>query len=126
MTWGLVLWHPLDAYTDHMPSDIPWTSCHHGVPWIAVLRALYVDTSACLARHEQGIKIPKKPKSDTFDSNTITPGTPFMDRLATALQYYVHKKMNNDPGWKGVEVGGKIRVVVVAAVVERRLGGCKD
>lgn len=43
-------------------------------------------------------------RSELFDSNTITPGTPFMDRLATALQYFVHLRLNYDPGWKGVEV----------------------
>jgi 5'-3' exoribonuclease 2 len=54
---------------------------------------------------KQGIKIPKKEKSEIADSNTITPGTPFMHRLSIALQYYVHKRLNGDPGWKNVEVG---------------------
>lgn len=50
------------------------------------------------------LQLPKREKNDLMDSNTITPGTPFMDRLAIALQYYVHLRLNNDPGWKGVEV----------------------
>lgn len=33
-------------------------------------------------------QLPKREKSELFDSNTITPGTPFMDRLATALQVW--------------------------------------
>ena len=37
-----------------------------------------------------------------WDSNAITPGTPFMDLLATSLRYWVAKKLNTDPGWKGV------------------------
>lgn len=36
----------------------------------------------------------------SWDSNAITPGTPFMDFLATSLRYWVVQKMNNDPGWK--------------------------
>mmetsp|Transcript_1910 Transcript_1910/g.4334 ORF Transcript_1910/g.4334 Transcript_1910/m.4334 type:complete len:1136 (+) Transcript_1910:112-3519(+) len=52
----------------------------------------------------QGIKLPKAEKSELHDSNTITPGTPFMDRLATALQYYVHMRLNSDPGWQDIEV----------------------
>ena len=36
---------------------------------------------------KQGIKLPDKDDTDTFDSNVITPGTPFMERLAMALQW---------------------------------------
>ena len=53
---------------------------------------------------KQGIKIPVKDKSDVFDSNTITPGTPFMHRLSVALQYYIHCRLNSDPGWKKITV----------------------
>ena len=27
-----------------------------------------------------------------------------MDHLATALQYYIHERLNNHPGWKGITV----------------------
>lgn len=37
-----------------------------------------------------------------WDSNAITPGTPFMALLAAALRYWVAQKMNTDPGWKQV------------------------
>ncbi|KAG6849663.1 hypothetical protein H0H93_006505 [Arthromyces matolae] len=40
----------------------------------------------------------------SWDSNAITPGTPFMSLLATSLRYWVVKKMNSDPGWKNMEV----------------------
>lgn len=39
-----------------------------------------------------------------WDSNAITPGTPFMDLLASSLRYWVIKKMNEDPGWKDLQV----------------------
>lgn len=48
-----------------------------------------------------GVEEDKVPK---LDSNVITPGTEFMEKLASALRYYIHMKMNSDPGWQGVKV----------------------
>jgi 5'-3' exoribonuclease 2 len=39
---------------------------------------------------------------EAWDSNAITPGTPFMDLLANSLRYWVVQKLNTDPGWKDV------------------------
>lgn len=35
-----------------------------------------------------------------FDSNCITPGTPFMFRLQQHLQYFVQAKLDTDPSWR--------------------------
>ncbi|CCM03396.1 uncharacterized protein FIBRA_05526 [Fibroporia radiculosa] len=40
----------------------------------------------------------------SWDSNAITPGTPFMDLLASSLRYWVAHKMNTDPGWSQLQV----------------------
>lgn len=47
---------------------------------------------------------PEKLKEEHFDSNCITPGTPFMDRLAKCLHYYIHDRLNTDSGWKNIKV----------------------
>ena len=38
----------------------------------------------------------------TWDTNQITPGTPFMDILAASLRYWCAYKVNVDPGWEKV------------------------
>ena len=53
---------------------------------------------------EKGIHIPEKQKEAHFDSNCITPGTEFMDRLAVCLRYYIHDRVDKDPGWAKIQV----------------------
>ena len=40
----------------------------------------------------------------TWDSNAITPGTPFMFMLAASLKYWCAYKINTDPGWQNMKV----------------------
>eukprot|EP00276_Gloeochaete_wittrockiana_P024226 CAMPEP_0184365928 /NCGR_PEP_ID=MMETSP1089-20130417/151202_1 /TAXON_ID=38269 ORGANISM="Gloeochaete wittrockiana, Strain SAG46.84" /NCGR_SAMPLE_ID=MMETSP1089 /ASSEMBLY_ACC=CAM_ASM_000445 /LENGTH=527 /DNA_ID=CAMNT_0026707337 /DNA_START=45 /DNA_END=1624 /DNA_ORIENTATION=+ len=53
---------------------------------------------------EKGMDVPLKKDKEHFDSNVITPGTPFMDHLAYALRYYIHERVNTEAGWQNVKV----------------------
>lgn len=44
------------------------------------------------------------PKEARFDSNCITPGTEFMDRLNKALKWWVSHKISTDDMWRNVRV----------------------
>lgn len=46
-----------------------------------------------------------------FDSNSITPGTPFMEILAASLRYWCSYKLSTDPAW------AKLKVIISDATI---------
>lgn len=60
------------------------------------------------------------PTEARFDSNCITPGTAFMDRLHKQLQYFVVNKLSTDKLWHGVTVylsGHEVRLSLRLSVL---------
>jgi len=43
---------------------------------------------------------PLPDEATRFDSNCITPGTPFMARLGNHLRFFIRKKLAEDPAWQ--------------------------
>ena len=67
-----------------------------------------------LKQQNGGVLPPENEESiakKAFDSNSITPGTPFMDILATSLRYWCQYKLNTDPGW------AKMKIIISDATV---------
>ena len=42
--------------------------------------------------------------SPNFDQNCISPGTKFMDNLTKYIDWFIRKKISEDPNWKKIEV----------------------
>lgn len=52
--------------------------------------------------------IPKDQQGDrsvaVFDSNCITPGTDFLAKVSAYIQYFIRKKIKEDPDWRNLQV----------------------
>eukprot|EP00535_Pseudo-nitzschia_heimii_P004017 CAMPEP_0197180772 /NCGR_PEP_ID=MMETSP1423-20130617/5265_1 /TAXON_ID=476441 /ORGANISM="Pseudo-nitzschia heimii, Strain UNC1101" /LENGTH=999 /DNA_ID=CAMNT_0042630893 /DNA_START=61 /DNA_END=3057 /DNA_ORIENTATION=+ len=51
---------------------------------------------------KNGQKVPSAVKA--WDSNVITPGTPFMLRLAEFIRFYIRKRISTDKAWQKIRV----------------------
>lgn len=52
---------------------------------------------------KDGVMEEEEPASN-FDSNCITPGTEFMEKVSQYLKYYIALRQSSDPGWAGIKV----------------------
>jgi len=54
---------------------------------------------------QQGLQVPElDPNHKPFDSNVITPGTPFMTRLSQALKQFIADRVAHDPAYNNISV----------------------
>ena len=61
-------------------------------------------------RGKQDEEIAEEVIQKTWDSNVITPGTPFMDILASSLRYWIAYKLSTDPSWERVSSAAQCRL----------------
>jgi 5'-3' exoribonuclease 1 len=43
-------------------------------------------------------------KAQVFDSNCITPGTEFLAKVSEVIQYFIRKKIKEDPLWRNLQI----------------------
>jgi 5'-3' exoribonuclease 1 len=57
-----------------------------------------------LAEATKDLPKDEKGKTNVFDSNCITPGTEFLEKVSNVIQYFVQKKIKEDPLWHNLTV----------------------
>lgn len=58
----------------------------------------------CADAIESELGLPRPDARAKWDHNVITPATEFMDRMGLAVEWYVMKKLNEDPAWRHLTV----------------------
>ncbi|ESL10401.1 5'-3' exoribonuclease 2 [Trypanosoma rangeli SC58] len=48
--------------------------------------------------------LPPPQTRNRWDHNVITPSTPFMERVGLAIEWFIMKKLNEDPAWRHIAV----------------------
>lgn len=80
---------------------------YHAVSYILLYFHYHRFRSAKEAEDQERAMISKGealPSTQRFDSNCITPGTPFMAKLQAQLKYFVTSKISTDKTWQNVTV----------------------
>ncbi len=87
--------------------DVTVALTPHGVP--VTTTSFQANTDLCCpawlqARAAKEKKGESQDPTTAFDSNCITPGTPFMARLQAHLSFFIRKKILEDPAWQKPKV----------------------
>lgn len=61
-------------------------------------------SAECADEVIQKYGLPPPRVRERWDSNVITPATSFMERVGRALEWFILKKLNEDPNWKHLTV----------------------